>query len=106
MGSMPGMDMGGSSPMKMMPGMLTAAQMHQLDEAHGVDFDRLFLTFMMQHHRGALTMVNALFSTPGAAQDEIVFKFANDVQADQTTEIDRMQQMLDALPPAPGGGGT
>jgi hypothetical protein len=45
-------------------------------------------------------MVDALFATPGAAQDEIVFKFANDVQADQTTEIDRMQQMLDALPPA------
>jgi len=57
---------------------------------------------MMQHHRGALTMVDKLFNTPGAAQDEIVFKFANDVQADQTTEIDRMQQMLDALSPGSG----
>jgi len=102
--SMPGMDMsGGSAPMKMMPGMLTPAQMAQLDAARGIEFDRLFLTFMMQHHRGALTMVDSLFKTPGAAQDEIVFKFANDVQADQTTEIDRMQQMLDALPPAAGG---
>ena len=97
--NMPGMD---HSAMKMMPGMLSPAQMHQLDVARGVEFDRMFLIFMIQHHRGALQMVDTLFKTPGAAQDEIVFKFANDVQADQTTEIDRMQQMLDALPPAPG----
>jgi len=100
---MPGMTMAGMGAMKMMPGMLTPAQMQQLDRARGVEFDRLFLTFMMQHHRGALQMVDQLFKTPGAAQDEIVFKFANDVQADQTTEIDRMQQMLDALPAASGG---
>ena len=98
--NMPGMAHDGS--MKMMPGMLSPAQMHQLDAARGVEFDRMFLIFMIQHHRGALQMVDTLFKTPGAAQDEIVFKFANDVQADQTTEIDRMQQMLDALPPAPG----
>jgi uncharacterized protein (DUF305 family) len=42
-------------------------------------------------------MVDTLFNTPGAGQDEIVFKFANDVQADQSTEIDRMEQMLAAL---------
>jgi len=97
--NMPGMD---HSAMKMMPGMLAPAQMHQLDVARGVEFDRMFLIFMIQHHRGALEMVDTLFKTPGAAQDEIVFKFANDVHADQTTEIDRMQQMLDALPPQPG----
>jgi len=85
----------------MMPGMLTDAQMAQLDSARGVDFDRLFLTFMIQHHRGAISMVEQLFNTPAAGQDEIVFKCANDVQADQTTEIDRMEQMLSALPPAP-----
>jgi len=96
------MDMAGMDHYVMMPGMLTDEQMKQLDAARGVDFDRLFLTFMMQHHRGALTMVDKLFNTPGAAQDEIVFKFANDVQADQTTEIDRMQQMLDALPQGSG----
>jgi uncharacterized protein (DUF305 family) len=83
----------------MMPGMLTNAQMAQLDSARGVNFDRLFLTDMIQHHRGAIKMVADLFATPGAAQDEFTFKFANDVQADQTTEIDRMQQMLAALPP-------
>jgi uncharacterized protein (DUF305 family) len=96
------MNMGGMEHYMMMPGMLTDEQMKQLDAARGVEFDRLFLTFMMQHHRGALTMVDKLFNTPGAAQDEIVFKFANDVQADQTTEIDRMQQMLDALPQGSG----
>jgi uncharacterized protein (DUF305 family) len=96
------MDMPGMDHYVMMPGMLTDAQMKELDASHGLEFDRLFLTFMMQHHRGALTMVDKLFGTPGAAQDEIVFKFANDVQADQTTEIDRMQQMLDALPQGSG----
>jgi uncharacterized protein (DUF305 family) len=85
-----------------MPGMLTEEQMKQLDAARGVEFDRLFLTFMIQHHKGAISMVETLNNSPGAAQDEIVFKFSNDVQADQTTEIERMQQMLDALPPASG----
>lgn len=98
---MPGMHHGPA--MKMMPGMLSPAQMHQLDAARGLEFDRMFLIFMIQHHRGALQMVDTLFKTQGAAQDEFVFKFANDVQADQTTEIDRMQQMLDALPPEPRG---
>jgi uncharacterized protein (DUF305 family) len=92
------MQMGGMTHYMMMPGMLTDAQMAQLDSARGVTFDRLFLTFMIQHHRGAISMVDSLFNTPGAGQDEIVFKFANDVQADQSTEIDRMEQMLEALP--------
>jgi uncharacterized protein (DUF305 family) len=92
------MNMGGMEHYMMMPGMLTDAQMAQLDSARGGDFDRLFLTFMIQHHKGAITMVDSLFNTAGAGQDEIVFKFANDVQADQTTEIDRMEQMLAALP--------
>lgn len=96
------MDMPGMDHFTLMPGMLTEEQMKQLDAARGVEFDRLFLMYMMQHHRGALTMVDKLFNTPGAAQDEIVFKFANDVQADQNTEIDRMQQMLDALPSGSG----
>jgi uncharacterized protein (DUF305 family) len=80
-----------------MPGMLTEAQLHQLAEAKGPDFDRLFLSSMIQHHRGAVTMVKELFSTPGAAQDHTVFKFANDVNVDQTTEIARMERMLTAL---------
>jgi uncharacterized protein (DUF305 family) len=82
---------------KLMPGMLTAEQLTQLDRARGADFDRLFLTFMIQHHQGAITMVETLFGSHGAAQDEAVFKFAADVNADQTSEIDRMSTMLAAL---------
>lgn len=93
------MVMDGKEMFMMMPGMLTEEQMKELDAARGVDFDRLFLTDMIQHHKGAISMVDKLENTNGADQDEFVFKFSNDVQADQTTEIDRMQQMLDALPP-------
>jgi uncharacterized protein (DUF305 family) len=78
----------------MMPGMLTAAQLRQLEAARGEEFDRLFLSFMIQHHQGAVAMVKALFGTPGAGQDEAVFRFATDVNVDQTTEIARMQRML------------
>ena len=93
------MRMNGAHHMMLMPGMLTQDQMRQLDQAKGSEFDRLFLTFMIQHHRGAVTMVQDLFGTYGAAQDETVFKFANDVNVDQSTEIARMQTMLAALPP-------
>ena len=89
-------DMGGMShdehPM-LMPGMLTPAQMAELDSARGPVFDERFLRFMIQHHRGALSMVKDLFATDGAAQDELVFKFANDANVDQTTEIARMERM-------------
>jgi uncharacterized protein (DUF305 family) len=81
----------------LMPGMLTDAQMQQLDAARGDEFDRLFLLDMIQHHRGAVSMVKDLFGSYGAAQDELVFKFANDVNVDQTTEIARMEKMLVAL---------
>jgi uncharacterized protein (DUF305 family) len=81
-----------------MPGMLTPAQMKELEQARGPAFDRLFLTYMIQHHEGAVAMVKQLYSTPGAAQDETVFKFADDVGVDQTTEIARMQRMLETLP--------
>ena len=82
----------------LMPGMLTEAQMQELEQAKGPEFDRLFLTYMIQHHRGAVAMVKQLYGTPGAAQDDTVFKFADDVGVDQTTEIARMERMLDALP--------
>ena len=81
----------------LMPGMLTAEELAQLDAARGTDFDRLFLQFMIKHHQGALTMVDQLFESYNAAQDETVFRFASDVYADQTTEIHHMQNMLDAL---------
>jgi uncharacterized protein (DUF305 family) len=91
------MQMGGMEHEMLMPGMLTDEQMKQLDQARGPEFDRLFLTFMIQHHNGAVQMVKELFGTNGAAQDELVFKFASDVNVDQTTEIARMQRMLVAL---------
>lgn len=84
----------GDAPMH---GMLTEAQLARLRDARGPEFDRLFLTFMIQHHRGAVAMVEELIATPGAAQDETVFKFASDVNVDQTTEIARMERMLLAL---------
>ena len=77
-----------------MPGMLTSRQMRELDAARGPDFDRTFLTYMIQHHQGAVMMVHELFSTDGAALDEAVFKIASDIQADQTSEIARMERML------------
>lgn len=91
------MRMDGVEHVMLMPGMLTDDQMKQLDEAMGKEFDRLFLTLMIQHHRGAVSMVNDLFSSYGAGLDETVFKFASDVNADQSTEIERMQKMLAAL---------
>lgn len=93
------MQMNGMEHAMLMPGMLTDAQMRELDGAKGPEFDRLFLTYMIQHHRGAVSMVQQLFATEGAAQDEITFKLANDVSADQSSEIARMETMLAALSP-------
>jgi uncharacterized protein (DUF305 family) len=90
-----GMDMPGMPAM--MPGMLTAEQFAQLDAARGPEFDRLFLTFMIGHHQGAVTMVRQLLAVPGAGQDDDVFRFVADVNVDQTTEIDRMRDMLSTL---------
>lgn len=80
-----------------MPGMLTTEQLSQLDKARGIEFDRLFLTLMTQHHTGALKMVADLLATPLAAQDVDVSVFANDVHTVQTAEIAVMQQMLAGL---------
>lgn len=95
----------GGQPVDMeeMPGMLSREQIERLKAARGQEFDRLFLTFMIEHHEGAVTMVRELFATDGAGQDEDVFRFASDVQVDQATEVDRMQRMLEAMPPSDGG---
>ncbi len=85
-----------------MPGMLTPEQLHHLNEARGGQFDRLFLEYMIQHHAGAVTMVEVLFNTDGAVQDEAAFRFASDVQVDQATEVDRMKRMLETLPRSGG----
>jgi len=88
------MMMNGMEHEMLMPGMLTDEQLNQLDAARGPEFDKLFLRFMIQHHQGAVSMVDDLLSHDGAAQDELVFKLTNDIHIDQTTEIARMRRML------------
>ncbi|HMM81159.1 MAG TPA: DUF305 domain-containing protein [Pyrinomonadaceae bacterium] len=101
---MAGMDMSGMEGMDhsghkmghsmMMPGMLTPEQMAALKASSGAEFDRLFLTGMIQHHGGALTMVKELFDTPGSGQDAELFNFATDVDSGQRAEIRIMEKML------------
>ncbi|MDQ2974870.1 MAG: DUF305 domain-containing protein [Acidobacteriota bacterium] len=105
MPEMSGMDMHGmdmsSHTMVMpglMPGMLTKKQMAALRKAKGEQFDRLFLTGMIQHHGGALVMVKELFDTAGAGQDAELFNFATDVDSGQRAEIRIMQTMLRPKP--------
>ena len=81
----------------MMPGMLTPEMMAQLDRARGREFARLFLTFMIGHHEGALQMGDERFKAPGAGQEPEIFRFASDVDADQRDEIFVMQKMLDTI---------
>ncbi len=80
-----------------MQGLLTDAQLRELEAARGEAFDSLFLTYMIPHHEGAVAMVHHLFATDGAAQGDLVFKLASDIQVDQSSEIARMKRMLDAM---------
>ena len=95
---MPGMDMSAHQHHMMMPGMLTQEQMDALKKAKGDEFDRLFLSGMIQHHKGALTMVDELFKTAGAGQDSELFNFATDVDSGQRAEIRIMETMLGQKP--------
>jgi uncharacterized protein (DUF305 family) len=81
----------------LMPGMLSAEEMSRLAAAHGVEFDRRFLQYMIKHHEGALVMVRELFATPRAGQESEIFAFASDVEADQAMEIARMGAILEEL---------
>ena len=92
MPNMPGMH--GMHSDSTMPGMLTPAGLDSLDAVRGRAFDRLFLSSMIHHHQGAVAMVNRLYGTRGAGQDDVIFKLASDISADQTTEIARMQRLL------------
>jgi len=96
------MTMGGVEHRMLMPGMLTDEELAELNRARGSEWDRLFLTYMIRHHQGAITMVDELFNSYGAAQDHFIYRFASDVWADQTTEIERMQQLLAGM--SAGGG--
>jgi uncharacterized protein (DUF305 family) len=94
MGDMKGMDHMKMASMPLMPGMLSPQQMKALERASGPAFDHLFLTGMIQHHTGALVMVQDLFDTPGAGQDAVLFDFATDVDNTQRAEINIMRGML------------
>jgi uncharacterized protein (DUF305 family) len=94
MEGMPDMDKSGQ-PLPLMPGMLTSEQMEALRKSKGAEFDRLFLTGMIQHHNGALIMVKDLFDTAGAGQDADIFNFATDADNTQRAEIKIMQSMLE-----------
>ena len=97
--NMPGMDMSSHNMHTMlMPGMLTEKQMKALRDAKGKEFDHLFLTGMIQHHNGALTMVKDLFDSAGAGQDAELFNFVTDVDSGQRAEIKIMQTMLGEKP--------
>lgn len=82
---------------KKMRGVLSKQKIEELAAAKGSDFDRLFLKYMIEHHSGAVYMVENLFDTDGAAQDDQAYKLASDIQVDQRTEIERMQQMLNKI---------
>jgi uncharacterized protein (DUF305 family) len=94
------MKMKGMDMEMLMPGMLTDAQMVALDKARGSEWDRLFLEGMIGHHEGAVAMVNDLLNSHDPANDDLVYKMASDVYADQTTEIERMTKMLATVPGA------
>jgi len=91
------MKMNGVEHEMLMPGMLTDEEMAELEKARGAEFDRLFLIGMIKHHQGAIDMVNDLFKAYGAAQDDTIYKFASDVFADQSIEIEVMHRMLETV---------
>jgi uncharacterized protein (DUF305 family) len=91
------MKMNGVEHDMLMPGMLSPEELAQLDKARGTEWDRLFLTFMIKHHEGAIKMVDELFASYGALQDDDVYHLAADIHADQNIEIERMQKLLASL---------
>ena len=89
---------GASNHEMLMPGMLSKAQMDALKNAKGAEFDRLFLTGMIQHHNGALVMVKELFGSAGSGQDAELYNFATDVDTGQRAEIKAMETLLQVKP--------
>lgn len=77
-----------------MHGMLTDAQLAELRAARGAEFDRLFLQGMIRHHQGALIMASDVAKS---GQDVNVNALADDVNATQSAEINRMRDLLKSL---------
>lgn len=97
----PGMDSHNMADGEMMPGMASMEEMAELGTLQGAAFDTMFLRLMIEHHKGALTMVEDLLGQRGSAQDSVLFEFTSDVTADQASEIDRMNSMLAGFSPDP-----
>jgi uncharacterized protein (DUF305 family) len=89
-----------------MPGMITPAELEELGASSGAAFDRLFLTYMIRHHRGAIEMVQELLAAEAAVQAAATFDLASDIHVDQATEVARMEQMLATLNTTSNGGGA
>lgn len=74
-----------------MPGMATEAQMRKLRAARGEAFDQLFLTLMIAHHEGAISMAAKV---KGEGNNIRIEEMADDVVAEQSAEIARMEALL------------
>ncbi|TIX49450.1 DUF305 domain-containing protein [Alteraurantiacibacter aquimixticola] len=98
---MPAMGHAGHSGME---GMASPEDMARLAEARGINFDRLFLELMIEHHKGAVTMVEELHELPGTAYEPRMFEFTNEVVTDQNAEIERMIAVLASLSDDPRAG--
>ncbi|MCB1669796.1 MAG: DUF305 domain-containing protein [Pseudomonadales bacterium] len=86
---------------ELMPGMVSPEQFAELEQSSGPQFDRLYLQYMIEHHNGALEMVENLLDQYGSAQDPVLYAFASDVTADQSAEIERMDTLLASFSPDP-----
>ena len=84
-----------------MKGMLSDEQMEELAASAGSEFNRLYLEYMIDHHQGALDMVEMLLDQRGSVQDPLLYEFTSDVTSDQKSEIERMDLVLASLNPDP-----
>ncbi|MGK2901780.1 MAG: DUF305 domain-containing protein [Mycobacterium sp.] len=85
MGDMPGMEGGGH-------GMMSAADMAALQNAQGAESSRLFLTQMIEHHKGAIMMAQQEIDN---GQFPAAVAMARNIVSSQQAEIDTMRAMLD-----------
>ena len=87
-----------------MVGMATPKQLDDLNKSKSTDFDRLFLQLMINHHDGALEMVEELKKYPGNTYDPVLNEFVSDLINDQGVEIERMNTLLTNLSDDPRAG--
>ncbi len=76
------------------PGMLSEEQIKELEEAKGVEFDKLFLKDMIEHHKGAITMAE---EAEHDGENKEVEKLAAEIKRGQEHEIEEMEKELVGL---------